>query len=133
VPARVQSNGGLPIDLGGDGPTANDPGDFDTGPNNLLNYPVITASAGSTITGTACANCTVWVYRATGNPGAAGGGGVEVDKTGADGSGNWHITLTGGLTRLTVSLVACEGLCGPAANSSEMSPRPVLFLPLLRR
>jgi hypothetical protein len=34
-------NNDLPIDLKGDGPTANDLNDSDSGPNNLLNYPVI--------------------------------------------------------------------------------------------
>jgi CSLREA domain-containing protein len=31
--------GGMAIDLGGDGPTPNDPGDADAGPNTLLNAP----------------------------------------------------------------------------------------------
>ena len=34
---RFSSNGGLGIDLGGDGVTVNDPGDGDTGVNGLLN------------------------------------------------------------------------------------------------
>lgn len=34
----------IPIDLGGDGPTANDAGDEDAGPNDLLNYPEIIAA-----------------------------------------------------------------------------------------
>lgn len=37
------SNGSLGIDLGADGVTPNDPLDVDSGPNDLQNYPVITA------------------------------------------------------------------------------------------
>jgi len=37
----IYNNGLLGIDLGGDGVTENDVGDFDTGPNDLFNYPVL--------------------------------------------------------------------------------------------
>ena len=47
----IFSNGGLGIDLGDDGPTANDPDDPDTGPNNLQNKPVL-ISAKKSATGT---------------------------------------------------------------------------------
>ena len=47
----IFSNGLLGIDLGGDGRTANDPRDRDTGPNALQNFPVLT-SAYSSFTGT---------------------------------------------------------------------------------
>ena len=37
----IYNNGGLAIDLGADGVTQNDQFDFDIGPNNLINFPVI--------------------------------------------------------------------------------------------
>jgi hypothetical protein len=42
---RIYSNTGLSIDLNADGLTSNDLGDGDKGPNNLQNFPIITATA----------------------------------------------------------------------------------------
>ncbi|MGH9870677.1 MAG: hypothetical protein ACREAA_21280, partial [Candidatus Polarisedimenticolia bacterium] len=43
----IHSNGGLGINLGLDGPTANDPLDLDMGPNRGQNFPVLTAASTS--------------------------------------------------------------------------------------
>jgi hypothetical protein len=135
TPKWVYGNGGLPIDLGNDGHTPNDPGDGDTGPNTLLNYPVITSAGGAPllVQGTACANCRVVVYRATGNPSRPGGGGEYLTYTSADGAGHWSVSLAPwpGLTERDITLLAVD-ITG-SQNASELSPRPIVYLPMIWR
>jgi hypothetical protein len=47
----IHSNGGLAIDIGNDGVTANDPFDLDSGPNELQNAPVLSHVVASTLYG----------------------------------------------------------------------------------
>ncbi len=127
-PTEIRNNGGLPIDLGNDGHTPNG-SRTPPGPNNWLNYPVITGGSGNTINGTACANCTVQIFRAIGNPAAPGGGGVYIQSAIANAAGDWGATLPPGMGRNDVTVQAQDS----AENTSELSPRPVVYLPLILR
>ncbi len=100
----IYSNGGLGIDLGGDGVTANDDPDDprvdpDTGPNDLINFPVIESiSSGSTsavknVHGVAGANCGIDLYIVGdyGNPTGHGDAYEYFGSSTADGNGNFTI------------------------------------------
>ena len=132
---EVYGNGGLPIDLGGDGHTENGSrSEPPPGPNGWEQYPVITNIIGRFIEGVACSECEVYFYLAMGNPAAPGGGGSYRGSTTTNGVGFWSKdldTLVGGssLTVASLTMVACDSM----ANCSEMRPRPVVYLPLVRR
>ena len=115
--AQVSQNGGLPIDLDNDGHTPNDNGDGDSGPNNLLNYPVITG-VGAYVYGTACPNCVVRVYEVVGDPSTPGGGGHYLTSLVADGDGNWQLDPAAyGVDWDELTTTAVQSF-----NTSEMSP-----------
>ena len=93
---RFGGNGGIDIDLGGDGPTANDPGDADAGPNGLINAPRIVEYSADLaldptfgqweieLRGDGPANAQVWIHEA---------GSVSyapVARGQADESGSWR-------------------------------------------
>ena len=123
-PGQVYQNGGLPIDLGNDGPTPNaaSPGDF-------AGYPVLLGSTGSLLWGSACPGCQVEIYRALGDPAAPGGGGIWLASTAAGPDGAWSYTLPGSIKAGDVTLLAVEP--GSSPRSSELSPRLQVFLPLV--
>jgi hypothetical protein len=133
-PRSVYANGGLAIDLGNDGHTWNG-AHTPPGPNNWMQYPVITSASDSMISGRACANCLIHLYHALDDPVGIGGGGVYLQNFSALASGDWSIPLPSGEISTSVTLI---GVMPSTLDSSEMSPRytgesPFLYLPLISR
>ena len=128
------ANGGIPVDLNDDGPTLNDPGDVDGGPNTLLNYPVVSTRVGDTITGTACANCEVDVYFAYASTQLPGGAVRWEAFTFANAAGVFSVVLPASIMNHGVSY-ALQAHQYPAGglNSSEISPWWGAWMPSLRR
>jgi len=131
----IHSNGGLAIDLGGDGRTENDPGDYDGGPNNLQNFPVVngfTTGASTRVVGylnsQPGSSFTIDVYAdATGgsvNPGEGSRylGSFEV-VTDSLGYANFDVTLA---VATAPGEVVTATATDPYGNTSEFST----FLPI---
>jgi hypothetical protein len=127
----IFANGGLGIDLNGDGVTPNDPGDTDTGPDNLQNFPVITRAADTcagtivsgTLNSTASRGFFIDVYRNTAADASGNGEGevyVGSVTNATDGSGNaaFSLTLNGHFAGQYFSATATDHTTG---DTSEFS------------
>jgi hypothetical protein len=139
---RVFANGlggsGLAVDLGALGPTPNDPGDGDTGPNGLQNAPVVVSSASSgsersiawTLNSVPNAPFKLHVYRSVACPGG-GSTGAELNSyigtidTSTNGSGNasGSATVSGvgapGFITMTATLLPAGSTSEPSACFAE--------------
>ncbi|WP_188133854.1 right-handed parallel beta-helix repeat-containing protein [Chitinophaga sp. CF418] len=128
----IFKNNGLGLDLGNDGPTANDPGDGDAGPNNLQNFPVLTAvnsGGGNTdILGTlnSTPNTTFrldFYSNDACNPSGFGEGQAFLDSfkvtTDAGGNAAFNAILTG--ITLPAGAVVTSTATDPNHNTSEFS------------
>jgi Tol biopolymer transport system component len=131
----ILSNSGLGIDLGGapngNGSTANDPCDSDTGPNNLQNFPVLTSAATSggntTIQGelNSTAN-TAFTIQFFSNPDCDASGfgegrtyiGSTTVTTDSNCNACFNVTFP---TPTSVGQVITATATDPAANTSEFS------------
>ena len=111
--------------------TANDPGDGDTGPNNLQNYPVLTSAvtAGGSTTGTGTLNSTpnttfrVEFFASDGaDPSGFGEGQFFLGFTNVttDGTGNGGFAVTLPIGAHPGQVVAATAT-DPAGNTSEFS------------
>jgi hypothetical protein len=126
----IFANGGLGIDLGGDGVTANDPGDHDTGANDLQNYPALTSVAvvgsstrvGGTLNSTAQAAFTLDFYASrVADPSGYGEGarylGSTTVTTDAAGTAAFDVTLAATFPDESVTATATNSL----GDTSEFS------------
>lgn len=142
---RIMQNGGLGIDLGEAGPTANDTGDLDQGANQLMNAPALLQNVtnlapgvSGTFNGSADATITIDLY-ANGACDSSGFGegerwiGSKTVTTDSNGNALFSFELPNDLAEPGVAATATD----QDGNTSEFSPCLALFkrvyLPLLRQ
>lgn len=114
----IYSNTGLGIDLAPlNAVNPNDAGDADNGANAQLNFPVISTATTRTVSGTACAGCTVEVFLADSAAGAYGEGRTFIGTGVATGSGTFSVSITGASLGNVVTTTATD----PAGDTSEFS------------
>jgi hypothetical protein len=123
---RIYHAAGLGIDLGSDGPTPNDPGNVDSGPNGLQNKQAIgsalTSDGTTSIRGTL--NTTpneAFVVRFFSNPRGTGEGETFIDRlavtTGPDGKAHFTFRTAAVRPGRTVTATATA----PSGDTSEFS------------
>lgn len=128
----IHGNDGLGIELGGDGVTANDAGDGDTGPNGLQNYPLLATAVSNggntTITGlfnsTASTTFNIDFYSSPAvDPTGNGEGAVYLgsDTVTTNGSGNATINTTLIGVSVTAGHVVTATATDPSGNTSEFA------------
>jgi uncharacterized repeat protein (TIGR01451 family)/CSLREA domain-containing protein len=121
----IFSNGGLGIDLGGNGVTLNDPCDGDTGANNFQNFPVLTSVSSTAIQGTlnSSANTTFALEFFTNNAGDPSGFGEGQNFVGStqvttDANCNANFSLP---ATISSNQVVTATATDPNGNTSEFS------------
>ena len=125
-------NGDLGIDLGNNGVTPNDPQDPDSGPNNLQNYPVLTAptSASSPVAGTL--NSTpdssfrIEIFGNAACDGSGNGEGEQFLKavtvtTDAEGNASFTEAVESGAAADKITATATRLVAGQPTETSELS------------
>ena len=118
------------IDLGNDVVTPNDPGDADTGPNNLQNFPVLTSAtvAGSTLTVLGTLNSTAntafrleFFSNAACDPTGNGDGDTFLGSLPVTTDGAGNVSFTASLPAVSAGQAITSTATDPANNTSEFS------------
>ena len=130
----IRSNGGLGIDLGVTGITVNDPGDVDSGANDLLNFPVVTDAQEKDGTvmvdfdlDVPAGNYRIELYTNPGGADPSGNGEGEVYESattithGGTGSESFVATFSGAALVPTVTATATFDDAGTLRSTSEFS------------
>ncbi|MBS1797089.1 MAG: carboxypeptidase regulatory-like domain-containing protein [Acidobacteria bacterium] len=124
----IYGNFELGIDLGGDGPTPNDPGDADNGPNLRQNYPVIqrATTAGITATINTTPNTAVdieYFYGPTCDTSGFGEGQIHLAGIGVttDANGNADVSVQPGIVTVGQFVTATATTGGAVRHTSEFS------------
>ena len=119
---QIFDNGGLGIDLGGDGVTTNDGTDADTGPNGLQNFPVLTdvstTSVTVTLQSTPNASFAVQLFsNAACDPSGNGEGQNRFDTLGLTTDGTGFGSVVRGSLSLGVGTFVTTAVTGPTGTS----------------
>jgi parallel beta-helix repeat protein len=135
---RIHSNALLGIDLADDGVTPNDSADLDAGPNDLLNFPVLTsatAAGSTTVTGTlnsvpGAAFVIQLFSSASCDPSGYGEGevfeGWTTVTTGPGGDAGFTVTIGRSLFGRSVTATTSTSLAAGGATSEFSACIPVL-------
>jgi len=129
----IFANGGLGIDLYEDGPTANDTGDADAGPNDLQNKPIITsaknADGKTAVRGKLNSSPhRTFVVQLFSNPSGADEGKVFIGQKSVETDGSGNVTFAfSPAQRVALGRTITATATSPAGDTSEFSaPRTVV-------
>ena len=122
----IHHNASIGIDLAGGPVTANDPNDPDEGANHLQNFPVLTAAAGSSVSGTldstASTTFRIEVFANAACDGTGFGEGetfIGTDDVSTDANGDASFSI--GVSALSAGQAVTMTATDPAGNTSEFS------------
>jgi len=134
----ITANGGLGIELNPVGAAANDAGDADTGPNNLQNYPVLTAASlisnglttvDATLNSAANTKFTVEFFaNDAADPSGFGEGQVYLGAVSVTTNASGNVSFTGTFAGLSAGKCISATAIDPALNTSEFSQCKLISL-----